>query len=120
MCEIDVGLDNLNPNVCVKWTGVPKRIVKKYRFEYYYSRGADAEILKGGASQVNSHNDPEKIQNKMKFGTRFCDGLRSYPTKIHQGQFFYHVFKLWTKIAISATQNSNSKCSLLYLPQRGK
>ena len=58
------------------------------------SRGADAEILKGGASQVNSHNDPEKIQNKMKFGTRFCDGLRSYLTKIHQGQFFYHVFKL--------------------------
>ena len=61
---------------------------------YLNSRGADSEILKGGASQVNSHNEPEKIQNRLKFGTRFYDGLRSYLTKIHQGQFSYHVFKL--------------------------
>ena len=31
---------------------------------------------------------------KMKFGTRFYDGLRSHLTKIDRGEFFYHIFKL--------------------------
>ena len=33
--EIEIELDNLiNQNVCVKWSGVRKQIIKKYRFEY--------------------------------------------------------------------------------------
>ena len=31
---------------------------------------------------------------KIKFGTRFYDGLRSHLTKIDRGEFFYHIFKL--------------------------
>ena len=44
--EIEVALDSLiiNQHVCVKWRGVPKRINKRYRLEYRYSRRNKVEL----------------------------------------------------------------------------
>ena len=44
--EIEVTLDSLiiNQHVCVKWRGVPKRINKRYRLEYRYSRRNKVEL----------------------------------------------------------------------------
>ena len=44
--EIEVALNSLiiNQNVCVKWRGVPKRIIKIYRLEYRYSRWNKVEL----------------------------------------------------------------------------
>ena len=44
--EIELALDSLiiNQHVCVKWRGVPKRINKRYRLEYRYSRRNKVEL----------------------------------------------------------------------------
>ena len=44
--EIELALYSLiiNQHVCVKWRGVPKRINKRYRLEYRYSRRNKVEL----------------------------------------------------------------------------
>ena len=56
----------------------------------------------------------------MKFSTRFCDGLRSYLTKIHQGQFFFITFLNYEQKLLFQLRKILIQNVLYYIYLKGK